>query len=451
MNFLFVHQNFPGQYLHIVRSLIADNKVREGTHHIVFMTEPNNNQLAGVRKVTYAKPPSVSASVHLDAREFEMAVRRGHAAYAGAQQIKALGFKPDIIIGHHGWGEMLNLADAFPGVPILGYFEFYYRIDGADVNFDPEFLMPESRFPAVRSKNAVNLIALALEQHGQSPTVWQRNTYPDWAKQQIRLIEEGVDLDICKPDAELHKKTVTVGKLTVTPKQKLITYVARNLEPYRGFHTFMRALPKILDERPDVVVSIVGGNEVSYGAMPRKGGTWREVMLQEVGEQLDLSRVHFMGKVPYDQHLTLLKRSDAHVYLSYPFVASWSLREALACGCVVIGGDTQTVTEFVRHESNGIVVPTLDPDALATATLRVLKDAKLATRLRAGARAFAEQHLDLHDYIARYRAHIEDITGKALLPSVTVAAAKPKAAAKKPAVKKPAAKPVAKKPKARAA
>jgi glycosyltransferase involved in cell wall biosynthesis len=165
-----------------------------------------------------------------------------------------------------------------------------------------------------------------------------------------------------------------------------------------------------------------------------------------------------MGKVPYDQHLTLLKRSDAHVYLSYPFVASWSLREALACGCVLIGGDTQTVTEFVRHESNGIVVPTLDPDALATATLRVLKDTKLATRLRAGARAFAEQHLDLHDYIARYRAHIEDITGKALLPAV--AAPKPKPAAKKPAAKttakpapKPAAKPVpaTRKPKARAA
>ncbi len=466
MNFLFVHQNFPGQYLHIVRSLLADNKKRDGTHHIVFMTEPNNNHMQGVRKVTYAKPPSISGSVHLDAREFEMAVRRGHAAYAGAQQIKALGFQPDIIIGHHGWGEMLDLTDAFPGVPILGYFEFYYQITGSDVNFDPEFPMPESRFAAVRGKNAVNLMALALGQHGQTPTRWQHSTYPEWARKQIRIIEEGVDLEACKPAPELRKSTVTVGRLTVTPRQKLITYVARNLEPYRGFHTLMRALPQILKARPDVVVSIVGGDDVSYGSRPRRGGSWREVMLKEVGEQIDLSRVHFLGKIAYDDHLTLLKRSDAHIYLSYPFVASWSLREALASGCVVIGADTPTVTEFLEHEKNGLIVPMLAPDALAQATLRALKDGKLAARLRAGARAYSEKHLDMKDYLARYRAHIEQITGKALLPAVTeparskkIAAGKApskklavsKAKGKAPAIAKKTAPNAAKPPKARAA
>ena len=416
MNFLFVHQNFPGQYLHLVRSLIADNEACEGTHQILFMTEPNLNNITGVRKVTYSKPPSISASVHLDAREFEMATRRGQAAYQGALQIKALGFKPDIIIGHHGWGEMLNLVDVFPGVPILGYFEFYYRILGTDVNFDPEFPMAESRFSAVRGKNAVNLLALALEQYGQAPTRWQLGTYPEWARKQIRLIEEGVNLDICKANPALHKKTVTVGALSVTPKQKLITYVARNLEPYRGFHTFMRALPAILAARPDVVVSIVGGDEISYGA-PAAVGTWREVMMRELGEKIDLSRVHFMGKVPYEDHLTLLQRSDAHVYLSYPFVASWSLREAMAVGCVVVGGDTETVTEFVKHEENGLVVPTLDHDALAGTVLHILQDPKKAERLRAGARAFAEKYLGMDDYLARYRAYIEEITGKTLLPA----------------------------------
>ncbi len=415
MNFLFVHQNFPGQYLHLVRSLIADNEAREGTHQILFMTEPNHNTINGVRKVTYSTPPSISASVHLDAREFEMAARRGQAAYQGALQIRALGFKPDIIIGHHGWGEMLNLVDVFPGVPILGYFEFYYRILGTDVNFDPEFPMAETRFSAVRGKNAVNLLALALEQHGQAPTRWQLSTYPEWAHKQIRLIEEGVNLDICKANPALYKKTVTVGKLTVTPQQKLITYVARNLEPYRGFHTFMRALPAILAERPDVVVSVVGGDEISYGAPP-PAGTWRDVMMRELGDKIDLNRVHFMGKVPYEDHLTLLQRSDAHVYFSYPFVASWSLREALAVGCLVIGGDTETVTEFVKHDENGLVVPTLDHNALTKTVLHILRDTKHAARLRAGARAFAEKYLDINDYLARYRAYIEEITGKALLP-----------------------------------
>ncbi len=440
MNFLFVHQNFPGQYLHIVRSLLADNEARPGTHEIVFMTEPNQNQMAGVRKVTYSKPPEISPTLAWDTREFEMSSRRAQAAYRGALQIKALGFKPDIIMGHHGWGELLNLVDAFPGVPVIGYFEFYYRILGTDVNFDPEFPLDEAMYGGVRGKNSTNLLALNLEQYGQTPTKWQQSTYPEWAQKQISIIEEGVDLEQCKPDPAAHRKTLTVGKLTVTPKQKLITYVARNLEPYRGFHTVMRALPRILRERPDVVVSLVGGDSISYGVPPRQGGNWRNVMMKEVGDGIDLSRVHFMGKLPYNDHLALLQRSDAHVYLSYPFVASWSLREALACGCVIVGADTPTVMEFVQHEVTGLITPTLNHNALADTVLRALSEPKLAAKLRANARAFAEKKLGMDDYILRYRAYIESVTGKQLLPpgpppEVKIAAKdKPKAAAK-PVVK----------------
>ncbi len=421
MKFLFVHQNFPGQYLHLVRSLVADNKARDGTHEIVFMTEPNHNNLHGVRKVTYSRPPAPSPNIDRDVRDFDLAVRRARAAWQGAQQIKALGFTPDIIIGHHGWGEMLNLGDVFPNTPILGYFEFFYRVLDSDVNFDMEFPMSPEYFSAVRAKNAVNLQALALEQHGQVPTQWQYSTYPKWAQPSIRLIEEGVDLDLCKPDPALRRKTLKVGKLTISPRQKLITYVARNLEPYRGFHTFMRSLPKILDARPDAVVSIVGGDEVSYGA-PHPSGPWREVLLAELKGKLDLSRIHFMGKVPYEDHLNLLKRSDAHVYLSYPFVASWSLREAMATGCMIVGADTKTVTEFISDRQTGLITPTLDHKALTRNVLLALEDTKLAGNLRANARAFAETHLDMADYLRRYRAVVEDITGTPLLPT----AAKPK-------------------------
>jgi glycosyltransferase involved in cell wall biosynthesis len=428
VNFLFVHQNFPGQYLHIVRSLLADNFRHDGTHQIVFMTEPNRNNIAGVRKVTYAKPPVVSSNVHVDAREFELATRRSQAAYKGALQIKALGFWPDIIIGHHGWGELLNLVDVFPGVPILGYFEFYYRIGGTDVNFDPEFPMPVERFSAVRSKNTVNLLAVALEQYGQVPTQWQYSTYPAWAREKFRIVEEGVDLEICKADAKIRSKILKIGPLTVKPAQKLLTYVARNLEPYRGFHTFMRALPAILKARPDVVVSIVGGDEISYGAAPAKG-SWREVMLQELGNSLDLARINFLGKIPYEQHLALLKRSDAHVYLSYPFVASWSLREAMAVGCVIIGADTPTVTEFITHRETGLIVPTLDSARLTETVLEALRDTRLAARLRLAARAHAEKHLDIKDYLLRYRGLIEDITQQPLVPKP---AASPRPAARRP-------------------
>ena len=177
----------------------------------------------------------------------------------------------------------------------------------------------------------------------------------------------------------------------------------------------MRALPRILDECPDLVVSLVGGEEVSYGAPPPNGGSWKDVLLKEVGDRIDHSRVHFMGKVKYQDHLTLLKRSDAHIYLSYPFVASWSLREALACGCLVIAADSVTVTEFIEDGVNGLVTPTLDSGKLADNVIKALSNNKQAALLRKGARAHAEKHLGLDSYIQHYRAYIEEITGKPLV------------------------------------
>jgi glycosyltransferase involved in cell wall biosynthesis len=270
------------------------------------------------------------------------------------------------------------------------------------------------RFVGVRAKNAANLQAFALQQHGQVPTRWQLSTYPEWARGPLHLLEEGVDLALCRPDPSVRRRAFNIGGMRLSPEQKLVTYVARNLEPYRGFHTFMRALPAILRARSDVVVSVVGGDEVSYGAA-HPNGPWREVMLTELRGKLDLSRIHFLGKIPYERHLKLLQRSDAHVYLSYPFVASWSLREALACGCVVVGGDTPTVTEFVRHDENGMIVPFLDSPAIAQMVLRVLEDERLAAKLRTAARADAEQKLDLNAYIARYRSLIEQIAGRKLI------------------------------------
>jgi glycosyltransferase involved in cell wall biosynthesis len=436
MKFLFVHQNFPGQYLYIVRDLIEENQRHPGRHEIVFMSEPNLNQLPGVRKVTYARPPTGVAGAHPYAAEFEAAMRRAEACADGARQIKKLGFEPDIIIGHHGWGEMLNLVDVYPGVPILGYFEFFYQTEKADVNFDAEFPIPVTRFGGVRAKNAINLLALSLGQHGQVPTIWQKSTYPDWAQPQLNLLHEGVDLSLCKPDPAANKGKLIVNDMTVLPAQKLITYVARNLEPYRGFHTLMRALPEILNRRKDVVVSIVGGDEISYGSA-HPNGPWREILLAELKGKLDLSRIHFHGKIPYDYHLALLRRSDAHVYFSYPFVASWSLREALACGCLVIGGDSPTVTEFVHHNQTGLVTSATDHNELAKTILTAFANPKRTAPLRQAARAYAEDHLDLKTYLANYRLLVETVTGKSLTP-------KPAPQPKTPKAKTPKAKPPAK-------
>lgn len=408
MKFLFVHQNFPGQFLHLVRHLAVSKQ-----HEVVFITEPNANQISGVRKVPYTKPRPASAAMHVAVRELDAGVRRAEAVAAVAANLKSLGFVPDIMIGHHGWGEMLNLVDVFPGVPLLGYQEFYYQIEGVDVNFDPEFPTPVSDYPRIRAKNAINHITLNLGQYGQTPTEWQLSTYPDWARPQIRLLREGVHLDVCKPDPAAGRAPLKIGDMTIRPKDKLVTYVSRDLEPYRGFHVMMRALPHLLRARKDLRVVMVGGDGVSYGNAPKEGA-WRQVMLKEVGDKLDMKRVVFPGRLDYQQYVALLQRSDAHVYLTYPFVASWSLRESLATGCVVIGSDTQPVREFIIPGVNGLLTSFFDPAGLARTVLNALEDAALSRRLRENARNYAERHLAMADYLGEHEALISRLTGMPL-------------------------------------
>jgi glycosyltransferase involved in cell wall biosynthesis len=404
VKFLFVHQNFPGQYLHIVRHLVASRQ-----HDVVFLTEPNANRIPGVRTVPYPKPAGPAPEAHVAARELDGAARRADIVSHTAANLKRLGFEPDIIIGHHGWGELLNLCDIWPDTPLLGYLEFYYCAHDVDVGFDPEFPTHPADFPRIRAKNAVNLLALNLDRHAQTPTRWQLSTYPDWARERITLLPEGVNLDVCKPNAQARRRNLVIAGTTIKPNEKLVTYVVRDLEPYRGFHLMMRAVPHMLRARKDVRVILVGGDGISYGALPTEG-TWRQKMLAELGDAIDPNRVLFPGRLDYKLYVAMLQRSDAHVYLTYPFVASWSLREALATGCVVIGSDTSTVREFVTHEQNGLLVSFFDPKGLADAVLRVLEDAPLAHRLRENARQYAEQNLAMAEYLAAYEELIGRLT-----------------------------------------
>jgi glycosyltransferase involved in cell wall biosynthesis len=404
VKFLFVHQNFPGQYLHIVRHLVASRQ-----HDVVFLTEPNANRIPGVRTVPYPKPAGPAPEAHVAARELDGAARRADIVSHTAANLKRLGFEPDIIIGHHGWGELLNLCDIWPDTPLLGYLEFYYCAHDVDVGFDPEFPTHPADFPRIRAKNAVNLLALNLDRHAQTPTRWQLSTYPDWARERITLLPEGVNLDVCKPNPQARRRNLVIAGTTIRPNEKLVTYVVRDLEPYRGFHLMMRAVPHMLRARKDVRVILVGGDGISYGALPTEG-TWRQKMLAELGDAIDPNRVLFPGRLDYKLYVAMLQRSDAHVYLTYPFVASWSLREALATGCVVIGSDTSTVREFVTHEQNGLLVSFFDPKGLADAVLRVLEDAPLAHRLRENARQYAEQNLAMAEYLAAYEELIGRLT-----------------------------------------
>ena len=397
MKYLFVHQNFPAQFVHLVRALTA-----QGGNEIVFISESGRMHIPGVRRVSYRMPQPARVDAPAPVDELARGMQRAAAVARAARTLRGLGYVPDIIIGHHGWGEMLDLPDVYPDVPILGYYEFFYRPTGLDVGFDPEFAPPATVAPLIRARNTLNLLALAGSGWGHTPTHFQRDTYPDWARDRLTLIPEGVDLEKCVPDPRARMQSFTLGNIHVRPGEKLVTYVARDLEPYRGFHVFMRALPRILEHRPDARVIVVGGDGVSYGARAPGGMTWRAHMLAEVGRTLDMERVHFAGRVDYGSFCRLLQRSDAHVYLTYPFVVSWSLREAMACGCAIVGSRTAPVEEFLHDGVTARLVPFLEPQRIADGVLELLEDRRLARRLRVRVREQAVATLDMRTYLDRY-------------------------------------------------
>ena len=259
--------------------------------------------------------------------------------------------------------------------------------------------------------NSINLLALALQQHGQTPTHWQQHPLSRLGAGADRRAARRRAARCLPPRPEgCASSRSRSASFVVEPDEKLVTYVARNLEPYRGFHVMMRALPELLKARPDVKVVMVGGDDVSYGAR-LANGTWRAHFQRELAGKYDASRVLLPGQVPYADYLRLLQRSDAHVYLTYPFVASWSLREALACGCAVVAADVEPVREFVTHNRNGLLTPALDPAALARTVLELLEDDKLNQRLRRAARRYAERHLDMEQHIAAFTARVAELTG----------------------------------------
>ena len=389
MNYLFIHQNFPAQYLHVIRHL-----VKQPGNHVYFITQPNDNYIGGVCKVTYPKDERDNLNCHAYAVEFDHAIHAAAAVAGVCRDLRNQGFRPDLIIGHSGWGETLFVKDVFPDVPLLANFEFYYHPSGVDVGFDPEFVSTFQDPSRLRARNATNLLAFEAADWGHSATQWQRSLYPPEMRSRITAIHEGVDTEIAKPKRSAVFKLPTSGR-SLSCRDEVVTYVARNLEPYRGFHSFMRALPQLLRRRKKAQVVIVGADGVSYGTPPPPQSTFREMMMQEVGAKLDLTRVHFVGRLEYKDYLTLLQVSSVHVYLTYPFVLSWSFIEAMACGCVVVASDTPPVLELLKDGVNGLAVDFFSPRAIANRIETALEKSADMQKLRAGARKTAVESFDL--------------------------------------------------------
>jgi glycosyltransferase involved in cell wall biosynthesis len=403
MNFLFVHQNFPGQYLHAVHYLAQTG------HNVVFLTQENRQRIAGVRKIVYQPGPRQPGG-HPYLNDLEAGMRNALAVAAACEGLRRDGFRPDLMIGHNGWGETLYLKEVWPEVPLLGYFEFYYHSRGSDVGCDPEFPGGADDGLRLRMRNAINLLGLETADWGQTPTEWQYFQYPERYRTHLSIMHEGVDTGRLHPEPTA--QIWLEGGLSLSREDEVITYSARNLEPYRGFHTLMRALPRVLRERPRAQVVIVGGDGVSYGRPPTQASSWREQMLAEVAGELDLDRVHFVGHLPYDQYVFVLQTSALHVYLTYPFVLSWSLIEAMSTGCLVLGSATPPVQEVIRDGENGYLVPFPDADALARRIVEILEEPQAHERVRAAARDTVIRKYELNSVcLPAYLALLKRLSG----------------------------------------
>ena len=390
MKILFVHQNFPGQFLYLAPEL-----KRRG-HEVRALTDSLNKRESPVDTLRYRhEPPKVDPQECRLGRNYTTQSDRGvTVARACLRLRRETGYVPDVIFGHSGWGETLFLKEVWPEAKLIVYAEFYYRGKGADVGFDPE--AGDTSFDQVliaQGRTAHLGQALLHADAGVSPTEWQASTYPPALRKVIEVIFDGVDSDAVKPDAAA-SATLPDGRV-LRAGDEVLTFVNRNLEPYRGYHTFMRALPDVLKARPQAQVVIVGGDEVSYGPPPKDGRRWKDIYLDEVKDRLDLSRVHFVGKVPYPTFVNLMQVSRAHAYLTYPFVLSWSTLESMSAGALVVGSDTAPVREVIRHGENGLLVDFFDIAAWSRTLTEALAEPERFLPLRAAARQTVLERYDL--------------------------------------------------------
>lgn len=393
MRVLFIHRNAPGQFVHL-----APHLARDPANRVVFLGQRlGADTSSGVQWVSYPAPLPPNPETHHYLHRMEASVRRGQATARACLDLAAAGFEPDVVVAHAGWGETMFLRDVLPRTAILSYCEMFYRAEGQDSDFIPETPLDLDGRCRLRAWNADLLTALTVMDHGISPTEWQRAQHPTPFQPRISVVHDGVDtVAVCpNPNARLR---LADGRV-LTSEDEVVSFVARNLEPVRGFTALMRALPELLRRRPRAQVVICGGSGVSYGRLPVNGTSWRDVLLGEV--PVDPARVHFTGRLGRTDFLSLLQISALHLYLTVPFVLSWSCIEAMAAGCLMLASDVAPVREVVEHASNGFLVDARDPEALASRAADLLAHRASFTAVRQRARECAIQRFDLRQCLAR--------------------------------------------------
>jgi glycosyltransferase involved in cell wall biosynthesis len=397
MRFLFLHQNFPGQFRHVSQALAARG------HEVVGLgvNKPSGEPVRGVKLLQYRADTFPTPDKPLDhplagaLHEFAGKAALGDNAARAMAVLQKQGFTPDVVVVHSGWGEAMFVKDVFPQARMIVYAEYYYGGPGSDTHFDPEFSRPSIAVDQrIRIRNTHLLHGLAACDAALTPTEFQKSRHPKWAQPLLRVIHEGIDTERFKPDANASVHLGNSG-IALRPGDEVVTFVARHLEPYRGWHVFMRALPLMQQLRPQARFVIVGGEGSSYSPNPPAGKTWKEIFLSEVRDKLDFSRIHIVGRLPHAMLTQLMQVSAVHVYLTYPFVLSWSLLEAMSIGCLIVGSDTAPLREVVEDGRNGLLVDFFDHEALARKVADALARRDELAPLRAAARETVVSRYDL--------------------------------------------------------
>ncbi len=409
---LFVHQNFPGQYINILRNISSQSSINV----IGLGIETNQAEIPNPGKyIRYSLGRGNGKNIHPWVLEAESKVIRGEACAATASYLKNKGFEPDIICAHPGWGESLYLDQIWPKTPILLYQEFYYQPCNSDLDFDPATQGEMSWRKAARGqmKNATIQLALEASSWNVCPTAFQQSTFPIHWQENISVIHDGIDTKRAHPNHSVKPLKLPDGT-KLRRGEPIITFVNRSLEPYRGCHTFIRAIPELQRRCPKASIVIVGRETgVSYGATCPKG-EWKDLFLAEIEGQYDPSRVHFTGQLAYGDFLQLLQLSQAHVYLTYPFVLSWSMLEAMSTQCAIVGSATAPVQEVIQHGHNGLLVDFFDHQALAESVADLLHNRELAEELGRNARATILKNYSLEQCVPRHLALMNMVASGAL-------------------------------------
>jgi glycosyltransferase involved in cell wall biosynthesis len=384
MRILFAHKNFPAQF-----GALGEWLAGKGWE-VAFVTQRAEAAHPTIRVVQCADHRPAAGATHRYVRGFEQSVITGQAFARAAVGLASSGFVPDIVMAHAGWGVGIFLKDVWPQACAIPYFEWHYAWPFPDVTpYDAPVADPLDARARNRVRNAPIWADFSTADRALCPTRFQAAQFPDWMRARLTVMHDGVDTELHSPGEGGREILARWG---VPQDAEVMTSITRGMEPHRGFPEIMRALALLQRSRPRLHALIGGEDRVAYGAALPEGDSWKRRMLAEL--DLDLSRIHFTGLLSRPDMVAVMRASDAHVYLTVPFVLSWSLLDAMSTGCLIVASDTEPVREFMTDGRTGLLVPPHDPAALAARIAAALDAPEGFRRLRVQARARIVETLD---------------------------------------------------------